>query len=315
MGKGKAVSLHLLAVAAGWGLVAALRPIVGSWQSGGEAAAESRAPTKTGRIRSTAEIAAGQKLLERFTAARQGDHPGGADADPGPELSLGDLVETFRRDTGFDPVAPAPSMEEKGPSEEDFDTFAQYQGVLGDLLRKYLEGEHSPDLAHAFRHGRLDAEAIYESLAAHLPGAAADHTLRRALYDQLAPLDSAQAAALLAPLSEDEAAEKKWNLVAARTSKFTPDTAFALLSSLPATGDPARIERREYTWSRATTHFLERYGSDDYCHWMEQLPAGPDREEAAAALLRQLEKDDLSGYRRIRAIVTDPAKLTSFPPR
>jgi hypothetical protein len=71
---------------------------------------------------------------------------------------------------------------------------------------------------------------------------------------------------------------------------------------------------RAATWNKATRDFLERYRSD-YLPWVEQLPAGPVREEAAAALLRHLEKDDLPGYRRIRALVTDPAKLASFPPR
>ena len=313
MGKAKAVLLHLLALAAGWGIVAALRPVVGSWQSGGgEAAAESRAPAKTGRIRSTAEIAAGQQLLQRFTADRQGDHPGGS--DPGPELSLRDLVDAFKKESDFDSAAPAPSPDTGGQSEEERRASMKYHINLPRLLETYLEGEHGPDPTHAFLLGRLEAGAIYDSLAAHLPGAAADHTLRRALYGQLAPLDPVRAAALLAPLSEDEAAQWKRDLFARRSSSFTPDTAFALLSSTPPGGDPAGIEMRAAALNVATRDFFDRYGSD-YLPWVEQLPAGPDREEVAAALLRHLEKDDLPGYRRIRALVTDPAKLASFPPR
>lgn len=315
MGKGKALVLHLLAIAAGWGIVAALRPVVGSWHSdGGEAAAESRAPSKTGRVRSTAEIAAGQQLLQRITNASKADPPVGANSDPGPELSLRDLVDTFVKESGFDPAARGPSSDDEGRSAAEQISSVKYHRNLFRLLGTYLEGEHGPDPIHGFLLGRLDAGAIYDSLAAHLPGAAADHTLRRALYNQLAPLDPVRAAALLAPLSEDEAAQWKRDLFARRSSAFTPDTAFALLSSTPPSGDPVGVEMRAAAWNVATREFLERYRSD-YLPWVEQYPAGPAREEAAAALLRPLEKNDLPGYRRIRALVTDPAKLASFPPR
>jgi hypothetical protein len=321
MGKGKVLLLHLLAVVAGWGMVAGLRPVVGSWEPGGKASAESRAPSKTGRIRSTAEIAAGQKLLQSFTAARQGGHRGGFDATSGPKPALRDLVDEYRKDSGFDPAVPAPSWDIEGQSEEDRSAtikerskIIKYYLNLHRLLGTYFEGEHGPDPTHAFLLGRLDAGAIYDSLAAHLPGAAADHTLRRALYDRLAPLDPVRAAALLTPLSEDEAAQWKRDLFASRSTSFAPETAFALLSSTPPSGDPVEGEMRVAAWNLATREFLERYSSD-YLPWVEQYPAGPDREEAAAALLRRLEKDDLPGYRRIRALVTDPQTLASFPPR
>ena len=97
-------------------------------------------------------------------------------------------------------------------------------------------------------------------------------------------------------------------------SNRPPDTAFALLSSTPPSGDPVGVEMRAAAWNVATREFLERYRSD-YLPWVEQYPAGSVREEAAAALLRRLEKDDLPGYRRIRALVTDPQTLASFPPR
>lgn len=315
MGKGKAVLLHLLAVASGWGMVAALRPVVGKWQSGGgEAAAESRAPSKTGRVRSTAEIAAGQQLLQRITNASKADPPVGANSAPGPELSLRDLVDTFVKESGFDPAARAPSSDDEGRSAEERIFGVKHNRDLFRLLGTYLEGEHGPDPTQAFLLGRLDAGAIYDSLAAHLPGAAAGHTLRRALYDQLALLDPVRAAALLAPLSEDEAAQWKRDLFASRSSAFTPDNAFALLSSTPPGGDAVGVEMRAAAWNVATREFLERYRSD-YLPWVEQLPAGPAREEAAAALLRPLEKNNLPGYRRIRALVTDPRTLASFPPR
>lgn len=314
MGKGKAVLLHLLAVAAGWGIVAALRPVVGSWQSGRDAAAESRAPSKTGRVRSTAEIAAGQQLLQRFTDASKADPPVGANSDPSLELSLRGLVDTFVKESGFDPAARAPSSDDEGRSAEERIFGVKHNTDLFRLLGTYLEGEHGPDPIHAFLLGRLEAGAIYDSLAALLPGAAADHTLRHALYDQLAPLDPVRAADLLEPLNDDESAQWKRDLFSSRSSSFTPDTAFALLSSTPPGGDPVGIEMRAAAWNVATREFLERYRSD-YLPWVEQLPAGPAREEAAASLLRSLEKDNLPGYRRIRALVTNPRTLASFPPR
>lgn len=316
MGKGKAVLLHLLAVAAGWGIVAVLRPVVGSWQRGGEAAAESRAPSKTSRVRSTAEIAAGQKLLQRYTDAQAAVRPGGTLPNPGPELSLRDMVDSFRRDTGFDPAAPAPSRnDEIQQSEEERDAFANYHMILGGVLGAYLEGNFGPDLAHAFRVGRLDAGTLYDSLAAHLPGAAADHTLRRALYDELAPLDPVRAATLLQPMPEDEATRKKYEtLSAAQASALSPEASFAIFSTIPKAEVGSWLNPNRATWTEATYAFASDFGTD-YLPWLEQLPAGTHRDHFAAPVLHLLEDRDLPGYRRIRLLVTDPEILKEYPPR
>lgn len=312
MGKSKAVLLHLLAVAAGWGIVAALRPVVGSWLSGGgDAAAESRAPSKTGRIRSTAEIAAGQKILQRFTDSRLKYPP---HSPPGPELSFEELLDKARRGAGFDPAAKAPSRDGWNRSKEETNAAEEYYHHLDGLLSAHLNGEHGPDLAHAFRHGRLDAGTLHDSLAVHLPGPAADGTLRRALYRELAPHDPARAAALLQPLPADVATDTKYESLGYSPSALSPDTAFAVLSSIPPPSNIYEMQPHQASWESVTEIFHRKYGSD-YHVWLEQLPAGTARDEAAVALLSHLQEHDLPGYRRIRALVADPRKVTFFPPR
>jgi len=306
------ILVHLAVVIAGWGAGAGLRSFGVAGDEGGRVDLEDPAPAKTGvRTRTPAEVAAGREVLQRILGTMRSSP---AQETPSPELSIEELVEKELRRRGLDPAAPAPKLVDGGGSGEEAVEARDYHQVLAHFLARYLNGEHGPDLAHGFRHGRLDALAIYDSLATHLPGAAADQTLRRALYRQLASLDPVGADALLELMSEDEAAQWKRDLFASRSSSFTPDTAFTLLSSTPPSGDSAGIEMRAAAWNVATREFLERYRSD-YLPWVEQYPAGSVREEAAAALLRHLEKDDLPGYRRIRALVTDPQTLASFPPR
>lgn len=306
------ILVHLAVVIAGWGAGAGLRSFGVAGDEGGRVDLEDPAPAKTGvRTRTPAEVAAGREVLQRILGTMRSSP---AQETPSPELSIEELVEKELRRRGIDPAAPAPKLGDGGGSGEEAVEARDYHQVLAHFLARYLNGEHGPDLAHGFRHGRLDALVIYDSLATHLPGAAADQTLRRALYRQLGPLDPAGADALLELMSEDEAAQWKRDLFASRSSSFTPDTAFTLLSSTPPSGDSAGIEMRAAAWNVATREFLERYRSD-YLPWVEQYPAGSVQEEAAAALLRHLEKDDLPGYRRIRALVTDPQTLASFPPR
>lgn len=311
MGKGKALILHLIAIAAGWGIVTALRPVVDSWQAGEEAAAESIAPSKTSRLRSNAEVAAGQKLLQRLTEARQEDS---AAADPGPTLSLQQLIDESRRIAGFDPAEPAPPWNDEGKSEDETAATWEYQRLLSDLLDSYLNGSHGPDLAHAFRRGRLDAVALYDTLAVHLPGAATNDTLRRILYQELALLDPVRAAALLDSLPEKEATAAKYQTFSDGMGGYTPDTVFALLSTVPAPADGSGDANRQSIGIESALHFPQIWGSD-FLPWVEQLPAGSYRDGVATTLLSRLQAADLPGYRRMRALVGDPALLENYPPR
>lgn len=311
MGKGKALLLHFLAVVAGWGIVAGLRPVVATARENGPATVETRAPAKSSmRTGAPAEVAAGTELLQRIRAARL-NPPDRAD------LSIEELIDKDLRPRGIDPATPAPKLADEGGSEEEAVEAGEYHQVLAHFLARYLNGEHGPDLAHGFRHGRLDALAIYESLATHLPGAAADHTLRRVLYRQLAPLDPVSADGLLESLSGDEATREKYEAIKNPSSPFTtitPDAAFELLVSIPEAEGLSRPDSGQNIWMELTYHFLEEYGSD-YLPWLEQLPAVSGRDWAAIALLSYEENFDLPTYRRIRALVRDAGMLEDLPPR
>ena len=320
MGKGIVLLLHLLAVVAGWGMVAGLRPVLAGWTENGWAALENPLPGKSGaRVLTADEVAAGRTLLED-TEAKRLNYAYGQDA-PGPELSIEELIDREFRRRGIDPAAPAPKSGDEDGSGKEAVEAREYHQVLAQFLDKHLNGEHGPDLAYGFLHGRVDAVAIYDSLATRLPGAAVDHTLRRALYRQLAPLGPVRAEALLEPLSEAEATALKHELIrpprmlfAPARADLAPDNAYELLSSMPApAGDSERLQR-ELSWIRVTEDSLETYGSD-YLHWVEALPAGPGRDQASAGLLACLKDEDPASYRRIRLLVTDPGILKEFPDR
>lgn len=308
----KALLLHLLAVATGWGIVAALAPVVPAGWIGGQIAAESRAPAKSGvRTLTPADTAAGKELLERVTAALPKE---AIEANLGPTLSPEEFFEKARQVFGFDPAAPAPPWHDQSRTPEQEAATREYQDLLVKVLGGYWNGSYGPDLAHAFRHGRVDALALYESVARHLPGPAANDSLRIAAFHDLALLDSVRAATLLQPLSDSAAVAVKYEVLRKNPSAFTPDTAFALLSSIPPPADDSAAALRRDAWLTIAEKFHWAYGSD-YLRWLEQLPAGVDRDCAAVALMAHLLEKDLPGYPRIRALVTDSRMLHDDPPR
>jgi hypothetical protein len=307
----KAVVLHLLAVAAGWGIVVALRSDVSAAPALGAVAVERSLPTKSVRTRPPAEVAAGKKILQRLmTELPSSPDDFGAEAS----VSFAETLSALLRKAGFDPAAPAPLRHfDSGSPHNDPDAL-EYHDRLRVALESELDGSRGPDLAHAFRHGRVDAVALYDSLAAAMPGAAANDALRLALYDQLAPLDPVRAAALLQPLSADAATGIKYESFKQHRDAYLPDAAYALLSSIPTPADASAMIPRQSAWLGVTPEYLQTYGSD-YLHWVEQLPAGTDRDWAAVALMVRLRENDLPAYRRMRAVVTDPRMLNGFPPR
>jgi hypothetical protein len=313
MGKGKALLLHLLAVVAGWGMVAGLRPVVGAWAENRRDAEENPLPGKSGaRVLTADEVAAGRELLLGIEA-EQRLHPNPF-FPPSPELPIEELIDKELRRRGIDPAAPAPTLADEVGSGEEAVEAREYHQVLAQFLDSYLNGEHGPDLAHGFRHGRVDASAIYDLLAAHLPGAAADHTLRRALYRELAPLDPVRAEALLAPMTEAEAMQVKYRVIEQPSSPLTPDATFALLTSVSAPTDFHGRVRRVLAWGTVTESFLPEFGSD-YLDWLEQLPAGVDRDFAALAVAQRLPNDDLASHQRLRVLITGSYPLEGPPPR
>jgi hypothetical protein len=292
-------------------MVEGLRPVVGTALAERQAAAKSRESGKTPGSRNPTEVTDGQKLLNRLVAERQMIS---AEPDPGLTASIAEVIEDFSRRQRFDPTAPAPPLHLTNGSPREAADARIYQGFLTDLLTVVMDGEHGPDLTHAYRHDRLDAVELYDSLAVHLPGGTANDALRIALYRELARIDPARAATLLQPMTEDVAGAVKFQTLGVYSFFFTPDTTYELLASISASDDDSGLPRRQSAWINSSRDFVATYGSD-YLHWVEKLPTGINRDCAAVALLSLLQENDLPSYRRMRALVTDPRMLEDLPPR
>jgi hypothetical protein len=72
--------------------------------------------------------------------------------------------------------------------------------------------------------------------------------------------------------------------------------------------------RRVLAWATVTESFLPEFGSD-YLDWLEQLPAGVDRDFAGFAVAQRLPNDDLASHQRLRVLITGSYPLEGPPPR
>lgn len=307
----KSLLLHLLAVAAGWGIVTALRTSSPA-QASPAGRHSSSAPTKAARTRPATDIAAGQKLLQRLAAklprTAEEEDPFGLPQKQPPRSKLS-LAESYTFALGAASIDPARA------NSSFADLNATDQDLCYDILLSVLnlESHGGRDLTHAFLHGRLGAMEIYQQFAAELPGPASSDLLRRTLYDSLVRIDPMRAAPLLDSLSKEHAIGVKYWAARQHGRDFTPDALASLMATIPAPADPATSIPRQSVWLRQTPEFYENYGSD-YLHWVEKLPAGVDRDWAAVALLLRLRDGDPASYNRIRAVITNPRMLHGFPP-
>lgn len=297
MGKGKAVLLHLLAVAAGWGIVAALRPAAFAQPANGEGTA----PAKRISQVSVPDRPAGERILKRLSAG-----------DSLPEVSYGDsaLAERYAealQDIGIDPATFSASYSGFKPTRKDL-----CYSILQSFLASSLDWHEGRDLRHAFRHGRMEAMEIHDLFAAELPLLAGTDLIRRSLYDQISDLDPIRAAILLETLPEERATGAKYWAARSYMTGFTPASFLALMRSLPQPEGDKADDRRQTAWRKRTVLFLERYGRE-YFNWVEQLPPGADRDAAAAALLGYLDPGDPVLVNRVRGLIKDPV-LRQEPP-
>jgi hypothetical protein len=290
MGKGKAVLLHLLAMAAGWGIVAAIRPAASEQPANGEGTA----PTKRISQVSVPDRPAGERILKRLSAG-----------DSLPEVSYDDsaLAERYAealQDIGIDPATFSASYQGFEPTRKDL-----CYSILQSILAGSLNWHDGRDLRHAFRHGRMEAMEIHDLFAAELPLLAGTDLIRLSLYDQISDLDPARAAVLLDALPEERATGAKYWAARSYMTGFTPESFLALVRSLPQPeGDKADAGRKN-AWRKRTAMFLESYGGE-YFKWVEQLPSGADRDAAAAALLGYLDPADPALVNRVRSLIKDP---------
>lgn len=300
MGKGRVLLLHLLAVAAGWGMAAALRPAASAQSATGDGTAPT-APKKRISQVSVPDRPAGEQILKRLSAG-----------DSLPEVSYREsaLAEQYAealQDIGIDPATFAASYPGFDPTRKDL-----CYSILQNFLASRLEWYAGRDLRHAFRHGRIEAMEIHDLFAAELPLLAGTDLIRLSLYDQIADLDPARAAILLETLPEERATGAKYWAARSYLTGFTPDSFLALMRTIPAPKGDGGKQRSREAWRKRMPLFIERHGSE-YFRWLEQLPAGADRDAAGAALLEYLDPGDTTLIGRIRGLIDDPAFLDQSP--
>ena len=286
----KAITLHLALVAAGWGFVTALSPLL-PIQPRNAAGTAPTAPTKTNRPRP--DVAGGQRLLERIKR----ELPPPAPTEPSPYFGLS-IDEKTDRLIAQDPYSGQPTS---GDAYERY----RKKAILGQI-GGIVNGSDGPDYSYAFRHGRMEAQEILELVATRLPEHATDPYFPVLLYHCLVRQDPRRAEPLLADLPYRERARQHDSLlsggepilsptapraeVAAQSAGYIflaenpvpapdPDFAFALLASIPWEGERYRRFDRQWVWRTCAREFSGSY-RDDYFAWLESLPPGRERELA-----------------------------------
>jgi hypothetical protein len=303
MGMKGRILLHLAAAIAGWGIVQSLRSSFSDQQLNGGGTAAHSEPAGKFRNAFPADRPAGEMLLKRLAAG-----------DSLPEVNYGDsaLAERYAealQDIGIDPATFSSSYPGFDPTRKDL-----CYSILQNFLASSLEWHDGRDLRHAFRHGRMEAMEIHDLFAAELPILAGTDLIRLSLYDQIADLDPDRAEVLLEPLAEAEAAGARLWAARAFASGFTLESFLALMRNLPESeGDEGNGGRRN-AWRDRTPSFLERHGGE-YLRWVEQLPAGADRDAAATGLLEYLDPGDPALVTRVRALIEDPDLSADPAPR
>lgn len=286
----KAITLHLALVAAGWGFVTALSPLLPS-QSRTAAGTAPTAPTKTNRPRP--DVAGGQRLLER--TRREVLPPTPTEPSPNSGLSLDEKTDYL--------IAQAHPNGVPQISAEVHERFRR-KAILGQISG-IVHGNDGPDYSYAFRHGRMDAQQILELIATRLPEHATDPYFPVMLYHCLVRQDPRRAEPLLTGLPDRERARQHDSLLsgsepmlsatAPRTDIFLgnydqeisapdPDFAFALLASVPWEGERYRRFDRQWVWGTCAHDFARTY-RDDYFAWLESLPPGRERDLAVERAL------------------------------
>jgi hypothetical protein len=316
---------HLACFLAGWGIVAALRPLLpAEWNS--KSSQSPGLPTKTERPPPSVDPAGGERLLKRLIAALPPSEkidPFSVDSDPfsrdsedpsTPPPSLQQFVAEALREIGLKPDGSLTGPDSPLAGAEAEARHDVYLAIVTGGLDGACAWHNGRDLDYSFRHGRVTAMEIHDDFAALLPGPAASDDFRRCLYDHLALLNPDAASVLLDSLPEKDATGAKYWAVREHRSDFDPDGFLAVIETIPAPGDAAAIASRQSAWSSNTPRFLKTHGGD-YFRWVETLPAGSDRDLAAEALLDRLKDGDPADYNRVRAAITDPAIQRRFAPR
>ncbi|MDB6077359.1 MAG: hypothetical protein JWO82_1106, partial [Akkermansiaceae bacterium] len=137
--------------------------------------------------------------------------------------------------------------------------------------------------------------------------ASAPTELRDQVFAQLAVENTPAAMKLLDGLPEEDRNDAILNAIRTRFQRASPDTFLQVIQQVPA-DDPALWESRVDAWNSSVV-WLNRNSTGDFAAWVEDLPAGPDREIALYSLARSRERSDGDTAARLRSQITDPRLL------
>ncbi|WAC18797.1 hypothetical protein OVA24_16325 [Luteolibacter sp. SL250] len=179
----------------------------------------------------------------------------------------------------------------------------------GDVVRLLEEGR---DWHYALLHGGVTADEILEHVRKGTPELAEKHAeeLQMVLFARLMPVAPQEAMRLLEHLPE----EQRWK-VALEKGKTPINDPVALLSfmrSIPDSAAEGLLEQRSQWWA-VSMEYHGAYSPDEVVSWLEELPAGRERDLAAFQLLAHRHGiESGSGavrLNRLAASIRDPQVL------
>ena len=270
MSKARPLLIHLALGLAGWGIATALSPHFQSSADLSEGKSHTL-PTKTDRPR--LDVPGGQQILARLSTK--------SDPDPEPD-PFAHSSSTDAQPKSGDPISADPH-------------------ILWGRLVSIIHGDHGPDLAYAFRHGRMDALEIRDLLAAEYPGYSQDLAFLSAIYHHLAPYDPLRAEVLLDSFPEKQAIGMKYDITDIPIEDPGPEQCYRIFASIPRSENPADIERHRGFVTDCARGYLDLYESD-FTHFVEQLPPGQDRDLSLQVIAKAYETSSPAEAARLRAL-------------
>ena len=170
-------------------------------------------------------------------------------------------------------------------------------------VTRLLNGER--DLLYAFRTGQMNAQQMWEAVAAGTPELAFEYPgeLREHLFRELSEDNAAEAMKLLKEMPPAERYELA--LLTSRThfNDVEPPKFLELLEQVPS-DTPELWEGRLDAWNRRGFTNHERL-QDGYVEWVQELPPGLDREMALYSLARAVDASNPQLAKDLRAQVSN----------
>ena len=284
MSKARPLLIHLALGLAGWGIATALSPLFPASEKD-RAGNSASLPTKTDRDRIA--VKGGRQILARLSARS----PREQKSEPTVH-SFRSIDEDAGRATEELINAPPGSVSPSDLIREE---------VLLYHLRSVINGEHGPDLAYAFRNGRMDALEIRDLLAAQFPDHATHTGFLRALYLELSQHDPLRAEVLMDSLPAEDIDDLKYHNMMVLPDTLAPRHCYQLLASIPPSENPNEIQLRSLVVRSVASDYLDRYRSD-FIHFVEQLPPGEDRNLTLRELSKVYEKSNPAEAARLRTL-------------